>query len=157
MIENIAAWSNIFHSAASDRSRPSLQSRVMTWIWQPYWDLVGAIGVMIGAIVLGGDIMTFVDIPSIVIVFAGTAFVVLFRTTLGQFLGSFKVAHGRLPLHKHDPHPQSLIEEAVASGQRRAPRGPAGAGGQGDLASFSPNRHRPVHRRPSARSGAERC
>lgn len=74
--------------------------------------LIGAIGVMIGAIVLGGDIMVFVDIPSIVIVFVGTAFVVLFRTTFGQFLGSFKVALGAF-LHK-PISPTALIEEAVA-------------------------------------------
>ncbi|MBK1653681.1 flagellar motor protein PomA [Allochromatium vinosum] len=73
--------------------------------------LVGAMGVMIGAIVLGGDITTFIDIPSIVIVFLGTTFVVLFRTTLGQFLGSFKVAMGAF-FAKPIP-PQSLIEEAV--------------------------------------------
>ena len=74
--------------------------------------LIGAIGVMIGAIVLGGDVMVFVDIPSIVIVFVGTAFVVLFRTTFGQFLGSFKVALGAF-LHKSTA-PTALIEEAVA-------------------------------------------
>ncbi len=74
--------------------------------------MLGAIGVMVGAVVLGGDIMVFVDLPSIVIVFFGTAFVVLFRTTLGQFLGSFKVALGAF-LHKSIP-PTTLIEEAVS-------------------------------------------
>ncbi|MGQ9659653.1 MAG: flagellar motor protein PomA [Thermochromatium sp.] len=73
---------------------------------------IGAIGVMIGAIVLGGDVGTFIDVPSIVIVFGGTTFVVLFRTTLGQFLGSFKVAMGAF-FAKPIP-PQLLIEEAVA-------------------------------------------
>lgn len=68
-------------------------------------------GVMIGAIVLGGSAMTFIDIPSIVIVIGGTLFVVLFRGTLGQFLGSFKVALGAF-MHKGTA-PQALIEEAV--------------------------------------------
>ena len=73
--------------------------------------LIGAVGVMIGAVVLGGDPVIFIDVPSIVIVFIGTAFVVLFRTTLGQFIGSFKVALGAF-LHKSTP-PLTLIEEAV--------------------------------------------
>lgn len=74
--------------------------------------MVGAVGVMIGAIVLGGDVMVFVDPASIVIVLVGTAFVVLFRTTLGQFLGSFKVALGAF-LHK-STSPTALVEEAVS-------------------------------------------
>jgi chemotaxis protein MotA len=74
--------------------------------------LIGAMGVMIGAIVLGGDVMGFVDVPSIVIVVGGTAFVVLFRTTMGQFLGSFKVGLGAFLFKSSDP--QKLIEEAVS-------------------------------------------
>ncbi|SDX49505.1 chemotaxis protein MotA [Allochromatium warmingii] len=73
--------------------------------------LIGAVGVMIGAVVLGGDPVIFIDVPSIVIVFVGTAFVVLFRTTLSQFIGSFKVVLGAF-LHKATP-PLTLIEEAV--------------------------------------------
>jgi chemotaxis protein MotA len=73
--------------------------------------LIGAMGVMIGAIVLGGDVMGFVDVPSIVIVVGGTAFVVLFRTTMGQFLGSFKVGLGAFLFKSADP--QKIIEEAV--------------------------------------------
>ncbi len=73
--------------------------------------LVGAMGVMIGAIVLGGSAMTFIDVPSIVIVIGGTLFVVLFRGTMWQFIGSFKVALGAF-LHKSIA-PLALIEEAV--------------------------------------------
>lgn len=73
--------------------------------------LIGAAGVIIGAIILGGDVMAFVDVPSLVIVIGGTAFAVLFRSTLAQFLGSFKVAMGAF-FAKGTP-PQALIEEAV--------------------------------------------
>ncbi len=74
--------------------------------------LIGALGVIIGAIALGGDVMLFINLPSIFIVFGGTAFAVLFRSTLRQFLGSFKVAMGAF-FTKSTP-PQTLIDEAVA-------------------------------------------
>nr|WP_209262259.1 flagellar motor protein PomA [Thiorhodococcus minor] len=73
--------------------------------------LIGAVGVIVGAIALGGDVMLFINVPSLVIVIGGTAFAVLFRSTLGQFLGSFKVALGAF-FAKTTP-PQKLIEEAV--------------------------------------------
>lgn len=73
--------------------------------------LIGALGVMVGAIILGGAAMTFVDIPSIIIVIGGTIFIVLFRTTPSQFLGSFKVGWGAFMFKSSDP--QKLIEEAV--------------------------------------------
>lgn len=74
--------------------------------------LIGAMGVIIGAIALGGDVMLFINVPSIFIVIGGTAFAVLFRSTLGQFLGSFKVAMGAF--FTKSTSPQTLIEEAVA-------------------------------------------
>ncbi|NEX23210.1 flagellar motor protein PomA [Thiorhodococcus mannitoliphagus] len=73
--------------------------------------LIGAMGVIVGAIALGGDVMLFINVPSLVIVIGGTAFAVLFRSTLGQFLGSFKVAMGAF-FSKSTP-PQKLIDEAV--------------------------------------------
>lgn len=73
--------------------------------------LIGAIGTIVGAIALGGDMMLFINVPSIAIVVGGTSFAMLFRTTLGQFIGSFKVALGAF-FAKSVP-PQTLIEEAV--------------------------------------------
>ncbi len=54
--------------------------------------LLGALGVIVMAVVLGGDAMGFVDLKSVIIVVGGTIFVTLCRYTLGQFIGSFKVA-----------------------------------------------------------------
>ncbi|NKN34575.1 flagellar motor protein PomA [Marichromatium bheemlicum] len=73
--------------------------------------MLGASGVIIGAIALGGDVMLFINVPSLLIVIGGTAFAVMFRATMGQFIGSFKVAMGAF-FSKNVP-PQTLIEEAV--------------------------------------------
>ncbi len=73
--------------------------------------LIGAIGVIVGAIALSGDVMLFINLPSLVIVIGGTAFAVMFRGTLGQFIGSFKVAMGAF--FSKAISPQALIEEAV--------------------------------------------
>ncbi len=54
--------------------------------------LVGALGIILAAIFLGGDPNSFVDVPSILIVFAGSLFVVMAKFSLGQFLGAVKVA-----------------------------------------------------------------
>jgi chemotaxis protein MotA len=54
--------------------------------------LVGALGVIVLAVFLGGDMMGFVDLKSIIIVVGGTTFVTLCRYTLSQFIGSFKIA-----------------------------------------------------------------
>jgi chemotaxis protein MotA len=74
--------------------------------------LVAVIGVIIGAISLGGDIMVFVNIPSIVVVIGGTLAATVIRVSLKQFMGSFKVGL-KAVLHKSTP-PETLIEEAVA-------------------------------------------
>lgn len=73
--------------------------------------LLGAIGVIVAAIVLGGDFGTFINVPSLVVVIGGTLFAVLFRATLGQFLGAFKVAMKAF-LFKSTA-PRALIDEAV--------------------------------------------
>ena len=73
--------------------------------------LVGAIGVIIAAIVMGGSADTFINTPSIVVVCGGTMAVVLCQVSLGQFLGSFKVAL-RAFLHK-STSANNLITEAL--------------------------------------------
>lgn len=54
--------------------------------------LVGGIGIMISAIVLGGSGGMFVNPPSLLIVFGGVFAVVMMKFSLGQFLGAVKVA-----------------------------------------------------------------
>ncbi|MGV6851861.1 MAG: flagellar motor protein PomA [bacterium] len=72
---------------------------------------VGTIGVLLGAMIAGGGVAPFIDIPSIIVVVGGTITVVLSQVTLSQFIGSFKVAMGAF-FHK-GTEPEVLIEEAV--------------------------------------------
>ena len=51
--------------------------------------LIGTLGMIAGAMVSSGGIGAFVDTPSMLIVFGGTAFAVMYRSTLPMFLGSF--------------------------------------------------------------------
>ncbi len=54
--------------------------------------LMGAFAVVIGSMMLSGSIGMFVNVPSLMIVFVGTLFVVLMKFSLAQFLGAVKVA-----------------------------------------------------------------
>ena len=47
------------------------------------------VGIIIGAIATGGDVMLFVNVPSLLIVFGGTFGVTLMRVPLSDFLRSF--------------------------------------------------------------------
>ncbi len=73
--------------------------------------IVGAFGVIIASIVLGGSAGTFVNIPSLVVVIGGTFAATLAQISLPQFLGSFKVVMKAF-MNKLTP-PEQLIEEAV--------------------------------------------
>ncbi len=73
--------------------------------------IVGATLVISGAIYIGGDLITFVNIPSIVVVFGGTFAVTLTRVSLKRFLGSFKI--GMKAFLYKVTIPENLIEEAV--------------------------------------------
>lgn len=73
--------------------------------------IIGAMIVIIGAIFMGGDVIVFVNIPSIIVVFGGTIAVTLTRVTLKQFLGSFKV--GLKAFFHKNSKPEAVIEEAV--------------------------------------------
>ena len=60
--------------------------------------LLGAIGMILGAMISGGGIGPFIDVPSILIIFGGTFFAVMPCGALLVFLGSFGVmAKGFLP------------------------------------------------------------
>lgn len=73
--------------------------------------LLGGFGIIIGAIASGGDVLLFVNVPSILIVVGGTFMVTLTQVTLGDFLGSFGIGMKSF-LYKTDD-PNKLIEEAV--------------------------------------------
>jgi len=73
--------------------------------------LLGAIGVILGAIIMGGSGDTFVNIPSMVVVVGGTFASTLCQVSLAQFLGSFKVGLSAF-LHK-SISARKLIEEAL--------------------------------------------
>jgi chemotaxis protein MotA len=73
--------------------------------------LFGGLGVIVGAIILGGSVGVFVNVPSMVVVIGGTFMVTLCQISLAQFLGSFKVAL-RAFMHK-SVEAESLIEEAI--------------------------------------------
>ncbi len=51
---------------------------------------VGAIGMVIGAMIVAGGLGPFIDVPSILIVFGGTGFAALATTSLAVFGRSFK-------------------------------------------------------------------
>jgi len=73
--------------------------------------LVGAVGVIVGAIALGGDFGQFINVPSIVIVVGGSIAAVLIKYPLANFLGAFKIA---LKAFLHKPvDNNALIVEAV--------------------------------------------
>lgn len=73
--------------------------------------LLGGFGIIIGAIASGGDVMLFVNVPSLLIVVGGTFMVTLMQVSLGDFLGSFSIGLKAF-LYKVDD-PKKLIEEAV--------------------------------------------
>ena len=50
---------------------------------------LGAIGMVIGAMIVAGGLGPFIDIPSILIVFGGTAFAAMYANPMPVFLGSF--------------------------------------------------------------------
>ncbi|MGL5044757.1 MAG: flagellar motor protein PomA [Plesiomonas sp.] len=54
--------------------------------------LVASFGFIIYAMFMGGNIMVYVDIPSVLIVVGGSLFVVMMKFTLSQFWGAAKVA-----------------------------------------------------------------
>ena len=53
--------------------------------------LIGGFAFVIMAMILGGSIMMFVDVISVLIVVGGSTFVVLMKYTMGQFFGAAKV------------------------------------------------------------------
>ena len=79
--------------------------------------MLGAIGFVVMAMVLGGDISMFLNVPSILIVFGGTLFVVLSQFTLGQFFGAGKIAAKAFMFKIESPDDliQKIVEMADAA------------------------------------------
>jgi chemotaxis protein MotA len=73
--------------------------------------MLGAIGFIVMAMLMGGTMSMFINVPSLLIVFGGSLFVVLSQFTLGQFFGAGKVA-GKAFMFKIDT-PEELIEKIV--------------------------------------------
>ncbi len=69
------------------------------------------IGIIAAAIATGGDLMLFVNVPSLLIVLGGTFGVSLMRVSLSDFLRSFAIL-GKAFMNKKS-NPTELIEEAV--------------------------------------------
>ena len=73
--------------------------------------LVGAFGIVIFAMVLGGDITMFVNVPSLLIVIVGSLFAVMMKFELAQFLAAGKVAGKAFTFKLIKP--EALIGEIV--------------------------------------------
>ena len=73
--------------------------------------LLGSVGIVLSAMILGGSALNFVNVPSLLIVCGGSLFVVLMKFGIGQFLGSFKIALKAF-LFKTDK-PEELISQSI--------------------------------------------
>ena len=74
--------------------------------------LVGAFGIVIYAMLSGGSVDMFVNVPSLLIVLVGSMFVVLMKFSIGQFVGAMKVMVKAFSFKLTAP--PDLIEEVVA-------------------------------------------
>ncbi|MEM7764321.1 MAG: flagellar motor protein PomA [Pseudomonadota bacterium] len=73
--------------------------------------LIGAFGVIFASIFMGGSVSTFINAPSLAVVFAGTFMVVMMKFSLKQFLSAAKVAAKAFMFKLATP--QELIEKSV--------------------------------------------
>ncbi|MCP5018501.1 MAG: flagellar motor protein PomA [Ketobacter sp.] len=73
--------------------------------------LLGALVIVVMAMVTGGDVMIFLNVPSILIVVGGTIFAVMAKYSLGQFLGAMKVMNKSFKSKLSSP--EEIIVEVV--------------------------------------------
>lgn len=73
--------------------------------------MIGAISMIVLAMTQGGPLAMFVDIPSVLIVFCGSPFIVMMMYSMRQFVGAGKIA-GKAFMLKLD-NPQDLIAKSV--------------------------------------------
>ena len=76
--------------------------------------ILGAIGMIMWAMLSGGGLGTFIDTPSLLIVFGGTFFAVMYTTPLATFLGSFGVMGKAFlpPIKKQEDLIERMVELA---------------------------------------------
>ncbi len=73
--------------------------------------MIGAIGMIAGAMITSGGLGPYIDVASIIIVFGGTFFGVMLRSPMGIFLGSFgAMAKCFMP---KPPNQKELVETMV--------------------------------------------
>ena len=73
--------------------------------------LIGAFAIVLTSILLGGSASTFVNTPSLLVVFGGTFLVTMMKFSLGSFLSATSVA---VKAFIHKPlSPEELIQKAV--------------------------------------------
>ncbi|PWR02560.1 flagellar motor protein PomA [Meridianimarinicoccus roseus] len=73
--------------------------------------MIGAIGMIIGAMIVAGGLGPFIDIPSLLIVFGGTFFAAMSTGPMATFLGSFgAMAKAFMP---KAPKKEALVERMV--------------------------------------------
>jgi len=73
--------------------------------------LIGAFGIVLTSIMLGGSAGTFVNTPSLLVVLGGTVLVTMMKFSLGKFAGAASIAVKAF-LYKPS-NPEDLIEESV--------------------------------------------
>jgi chemotaxis protein MotA len=73
--------------------------------------LLGAVGVLVGAVAVGGTLLMFFNPPSLLIVLGGTLAATLVKFPLSHCLGAFKVGFKALRADGEDP--AKLIDEAL--------------------------------------------
>lgn len=73
--------------------------------------LVGGFGIILWAILMGGSILIFIDIPSVLIVGGGTVAATLIKFPFGHCLGAVKVAMKAFVVKLETP--QEIIDKAV--------------------------------------------
>ena len=73
--------------------------------------ILGGIAFIVMAMILGGELGMFVDIPSVLIVFCGSIFVALSHYTMGQYFGMGKVVAKAFKFKIETP--AELIEKSV--------------------------------------------
>ena len=74
--------------------------------------LIGGIGMILGAMISGGGLGPFFDVPSVLIVFGGTFFLVMYSTPMPVFLGSFGAMAKAFmpPIKKQDELIERMVE-----------------------------------------------
>ncbi|MEM6639185.1 MAG: flagellar motor protein PomA [Pseudomonadota bacterium] len=73
--------------------------------------LVGAIATVAVTIIIGGSASTFINVPSLIVVFVGTLLVTMIKFSLGQFLSAAKIAVHAFTNKIREP--DEIIENAV--------------------------------------------